>query len=360
MNLIEKIDLSNEDKYVKAFINDVELTKKYDENTPKRPFLTAASKAKILSDPHAVLIKKHEDSNTELKAEELADEMLKNVFMAKARAKKNGTYEASKFQELIKDACMKTLTVGDMKYADDPEKYNKARKNLYWPDDIYGKLANKANIKTLSEKERLEYALYTSGLARAMVYKYFEDIININPSRMNKALQSLSDEEKELAKGYLQTHVDDIYFVLAEPDSTDDTVTDKIRTQMEKEKDWFFSTFPNAVERKDRNGGDYVLRRTSDSADTRKDLWHPVGMVKFDTKIAELPQYIRRMIDIAKAQSPNEVKSNDQMVDDYTVNSLPFAKAVLKLFDNDIHFYKHSPIKTPGDASDEMIGEYNK
>lgn len=67
-------------------------------------------------------------------------------------------------------------------------------------------------------------------------------------------------------------------------------------------------------------------------------LWSPAAETTFDTKVIDMPDIIKTIIDNAKRQSLQDAKNIEQMSNDYAVSSYPLAQAILRLFDNDLNF----------------------
>ncbi len=67
-------------------------------------------------------------------------------------------------------------------------------------------------------------------------------------------------------------------------------------------------------------------------------IWSPAADTTFDTKVGDMPDIIKTIIDNAKRQSLQDAKNIEQMTNDYTVSSYPLAQAILRLFDNNLNF----------------------
>ena len=232
--------------------------------------------------------------------------------------------------------------------------------------------------------------IHQTAYAEAIVYKYFADMLKASTDRRSgiaRAMNNLSADEKDTAKAWLKDHITDLYFIVPFVDSEDDIsftdVNDLEDTEKEKEvvdkleaiRDGFEQEYSNAdysvdyiyrhtdptkqhleVRAKDNQKG--RRRKTELVDDPRKDLWSLSAITTFDTKVSDVPQVVKNIIDDAKRQSKQDAKFTDQMADDYSVNSVPFAKVVLKLFDNDFNFYK-KPTNLISQGSDELINDYN-
>lgn len=231
--------------------------------------------------------------------------------------------------------------------------------NKHWPNAVENARYQKTSTYTkVISTDRL-LAVQCSAYAEAIIKVFFEQIIADIKTKMksgeNRALDMTADEQ-EVCKAWLKEHVTGIKFYIPQWDLTIDNDdislcppqfrdTDKQEAQIQTTKtSWesaeaaFKNRFPEA-----KQNVDFEYRLASKSADDRKDMWHISAKTMLDCTVGEAPEEVKNMIDDAKRISKAEdVKYSNEMADDNHVDSYPFAKAVVKLFNDKLHFYKES------------------
>ena len=223
------------------------------------------------------------------------------------------------------------------------------------PVDNYSRAVNNLRQSTRSrylpsDREREFFIdMHKAALIGALVDKFFAEAIK-QSSRKNSVARALNLDptDKEFAKEWFKNHVTKIFFTIPRVDSDEyfgdpripedqiearEDSSEDHKARLEAATNNFFRLYPNAIE-----GKDFKYRNTSESDDPWKMLWSPAAETTFDTKVGDMPDIIKTIIDNAKRQSLQDVKNVEQMSNDYIVYCYPLAQAILKLFDNDLNF----------------------
>lgn len=214
----------------------------------------------------------------------------------------------------------------------------------------------------------------SSGDVYLKYYKqYFNDVIDRSgidreARRVSKiktsyvALENLTPEETQIAADWLYDHTKAIMFRI--PRATDDIATrisdqflsieeaDRaaaaIELRFKQYYEEFKNLFPNA-----QKGIDYQFRDTDKEKDTTYVWWNLSGAITFDTLIADAPEPIIKLIEVAQKtarKNKHETKDIEEVKQGQTINSYYFCLNVLKLFNNDFSFYKKD-VKTKTESA---------
>jgi len=274
------------------------------------------------------------------------------------RMKNDEDFRPSDLPELVDSAIDSVLTVNGFNY--DPRDNSRFTPYKDALDYAIG-VRDRAKSHTLSgayDKRGAWKHLHIASLIEAIIRKYFKDLIKQSTSK-KKATQmlNLTPAEKEEVKDWLRNHVTDIKYSVPNNDSNvylgnpgipeeDIEARDKshyaVQDGWDKEINALYTKFPLL-----KNSDHIVDRLAANSDDTRKDMWHIAAITTFDTNVQDMPELVKRMVEIARSQSNHDdLKTMDEIKDDKQVSSRALADTIISLFDKDPDFYKHKDAPT--------------
>lgn len=166
------------------------------------------------------------------------------------------------------------------------------------------------------------------------------------------AVGNLSPEDFKAATAWLNAHTTSIHFripkiddELSKLDTTGMSIekADKEREYIERkfriQEESFKREVPSAV--LDR---DYSYRYTSKESDTTYRMWNLSGAIRFDEEIGNAPQAVLDLITEAQniaVRNGHEVKPLEAVKGSKALDSYYFCIMVIRLFDDNINFYKY-------------------
>lgn len=172
-----------------------------------------------------------------------------------------------------------------------------------------------------------------------------------NVMSVYQLLSKMSPEDKTKLREWLLLNVVSMKFRIPKIDddlaklSTEDKSLEKIdreRSKIERDfamyEDEFKRQFPGA-----KLGIDYTYRNTSAENDTTYNRWRPAGKMDIRQTVGEAPDIVKVVLDSVKQLSASKgfpVKSISEMANDSVIDSYYFCLLAVKLFDDDITFYK--------------------
>ncbi len=268
------------------------------------------------------------------------------------------TFRPSDLPTLIDEAITTTLDVNGFNYdPNDTSRFTPFNQALEYAREYRDRAVRQTLSGTYSKRDAWK-PQQQAAMIEAIIRMYFKDTLKQATSKRKAAqMLNLTPAEKEEVKDWLRNHVTDIKYsvpnndgnvYLGNPGIPEDDIEarDKshyaVQDAWDKEVNALYTKFPLL-----KNSDHIADRFAANSDDTRKDMWHIAAITTFDTNVQDMPELVRRMVEIARSQSNHDdLKTMDEIKDDKQVSSRALADTIISLFDKDPDFYKHKDAPT--------------